>query len=113
MAGITAASAILPASARSLASPDPSNPDFALDIAPMSLEIAPNRSIRTIAYNCHVPGPLLRFKERQPVTIARRNRTPNADVVHCRELFQQSEVDGAMEEGTPMIAPGGKARYTF
>ena len=34
-------------------------------------------------------------------------------MVHWHGLFLPSEVDGAMEEGTPMIAPGGHARYTF
>jgi FtsP/CotA-like multicopper oxidase with cupredoxin domain len=87
--------------------------DYTLDIAPYSLQISAKHSIRTTAYNQQVPGPLLRFKEGQPVTIAVTNHTSNDEVVHWHGLFLPSEVDGAMEEGTPSIAPGGHATYTF
>ena len=33
--------------------------------------------------------------------------------MHWHGLFLPSQIDGAMEEGTPMIPPGGNARYTF
>ena len=87
--------------------------DYSIDIAPYDLEVAPRRSIKTIAYNRQVPGPLLRFKEGRPVTIEVRNQTNNSEVVHWHGLFLPSEVDGAMEEGTPLIPAGGHARYTF
>jgi FtsP/CotA-like multicopper oxidase with cupredoxin domain len=87
--------------------------DYSIDIAPYDLEVAPRRSIKTIAYNRRVPGPLLRFKEGRPVTIDVSNQTNNSEVVHWHGLFLPSEVDGAMEEGTPLIPAGGHARYTF
>ena len=87
--------------------------DYTIDIAPYDLEVAPRRSIRTLAYNAQVPGPLLRFKEGRPVTIDVSNQTNNSEVVHWHGLFLPSEVDGAMEEGTPLIPAGGHARYTF
>src|ERR1700731_980476 len=87
--------------------------DYTLDIAPYDLEVAPRRSIKTIAYNRQVPGPLLRFKEGRPVTIDVSNRTGNSEVVHWHGLFLPSDVDGAMEEGTPFIPAGGHASYTF
>jgi FtsP/CotA-like multicopper oxidase with cupredoxin domain len=87
--------------------------DYSIDIAPYDLEVAPRRSIKTIAYNRQVPGPLLRFKEGRPVTIDVSNQTNNSEVVHWHGLFLPSEVDGAMEEGTPLIPTGGHARYTF
>jgi hypothetical protein len=37
--------------------------DYTIDIAPYSFEVSPHRTIKTIAYNQQVPGPLLRFKE--------------------------------------------------
>src|ERR1700749_806148 len=43
--------------------------DYSIDIAPYDLEVAPRRSIKTVAYNAQVPGPLLRFKEGRPVTL--------------------------------------------
>ncbi len=87
--------------------------DYTLDIAPYSLQVSAKHSVKTTAYNQQVPGPLLRFKEGQPVTIAITNHTANEEVVHWHGLFLPSEVDGAMEEGTPSIAPGGHATLTF
>jgi FtsP/CotA-like multicopper oxidase with cupredoxin domain len=88
-------------------------PDYTLTIARYTLEVSPRRFIRTVAYNSQVPGPLLRFDEGRPVTIDVANRTTNPEVVHWHGLFLPPEVDGAMEEGTPPISPGGTARYTF
>jgi FtsP/CotA-like multicopper oxidase with cupredoxin domain len=105
---MTVASAALPSPAQ------PSSPaDYTLDIAPYALEVAPRRTIKTTAYNGQVPGPLLRLKEGRPVTIDVINQTGNSEVVHWHGLFVPSAVDGAMEEGTPMIPAGGRARYTF
>ncbi len=91
----------------------PSSADYSIDIAAYELEVAPRRTIKTIAYNRQVPGPLLRLREGQPVTIDVTNQTGNSEVVHWHGLFLPSQVDGAMEEGTPLIPAGGRARYTF
>jgi len=87
--------------------------DYTVEIAPYSLEVSAHRLIRTVAYNSQVPGPLLRLQEGRPVTIDVVNRTSNPEVVHWHGLFLPSNIDGAMEEGTPAIAAGGSARYTF
>jgi FtsP/CotA-like multicopper oxidase with cupredoxin domain len=88
-------------------------PDVTLEIAPYTLEASPKRHFRTIAYNGQVPGPLLRMRQGQEQTVEVRNLTTDAEVVHWHGLFLPSAIDGAMEEGTPMIAPGATARYTF
>jgi FtsP/CotA-like multicopper oxidase with cupredoxin domain len=90
-----------------------SAPDYSIDIAPYALEVAPRRTIKTIAYNAQVPGPLLRFKECEPVTIQVTNHTTNNEIVHWHGLFLSPAVDGAMEEGTPHISSGNIASYTF
>jgi FtsP/CotA-like multicopper oxidase with cupredoxin domain len=110
MGGVAAASG-LAAGAAPVAMPAVA--DYSLEIAPITLEISPKHSIKTMAYNGQVPGPLLRFREGKPVTIDVTNRTGNEEIVHWHGLFLPPDVDGAMEEGTPMIAPGGHARYTF
>ncbi len=89
------------------------SPDFTLEIAPFTLEASTKRHIRTVAYNGQVPGPLLRMRQGQQQTIEVRNMTADPEVVHWHGLFLPSEIDGAMEEGTPMISPGSTARYTF
>jgi FtsP/CotA-like multicopper oxidase with cupredoxin domain len=88
-------------------------PDITLEIAPFTLEASPKHHFRTVAYNGQVPGPLLRMKQGKPVDIAIRNRSSDHEVVHWHGLQLPSEIDGAMEEGTPMIAPGASVRYTM
>ena len=87
--------------------------DYSIEISPHSFEAAPRRTIRTTAYNSQVPGPLLRLKEGKPITIDVTNRTRIPEVLHWHGLFLPPELDGAMEEGTPMIPPDARVRYTF
>jgi FtsP/CotA-like multicopper oxidase with cupredoxin domain len=87
--------------------------DFTLDIAPYLLEASPKHRVQTVAYNGQVPGPLLRMKHGRPVTIDIHNHSPDPEIVHWHGLFLPVAVDGAMEEGSPMIAPGASTRITF
>ena len=88
-------------------------PDYSLKIQHTSLDIAPGVTIKTTAYNGQVPGPILRIKEGVPVTIDVTNASANPDIVHWHGLAIDSLNDGAMEEGSPMIAPGAQLRYTY
>jgi FtsP/CotA-like multicopper oxidase with cupredoxin domain len=92
---------------------DLTQPDYAIDIAPLTLDLSPRHRLKTTAYNGQVPGALLRFKENQPVTIEVTNRTDRPEVVHWHGLFTPPEADGALEEGTPPIGVGETTRYTF
>ena len=87
--------------------------DFTLRIAPAEMEIAPRRTIKTTAYNGSVPGPVLRMKEGRPVTIDVFNNSHIPELAHWHGLFSPPEVDGAAEEGTPMIPAHGHQRYRF
>ncbi len=87
--------------------------DFTVQIAPTLVELAPQVVISTIGYNNKVPGPLLRVREGQLVTIDVMNDTDVPEYVHWHGLFVPSEVDGAEEEGTPPVPPHGPQRYQF
>jgi FtsP/CotA-like multicopper oxidase with cupredoxin domain len=87
--------------------------DFTLRIAPMTVELAPQVVISTIGYSNKVPGPLLRMRESQPVTVDVINDTDVPEYVHWHGLLVPSKVDGAEEEGTPPVAPHGRRRYEF
>jgi len=87
--------------------------DVTLTIAPLDLEIAPGKNIRTIAYNGSVPGPLIRWPEGKQISIDVLNQTDTREIVHWHGLWIPSDVDGSMEEGSPMIPPQGRQRYTF
>ena len=53
------------------------------------------------------------MREGQRTTVEIRNLTSDPEVVHWHGLYLPSDIDGAMEEGTPMIAPGASARYVI
>jgi FtsP/CotA-like multicopper oxidase with cupredoxin domain len=87
--------------------------DVTLRIAPVNLEIAPGKVIKTIGYNGSAPGPVLRLREGQPVTFEVVNDTKTPELVHWHGLFSPSEVDGSEEEGTPLVPAGGSRQYSF
>ena len=86
---------------------------LSLRIAPIKLELSPRQTIQTIGYNGSAPGPLLRVKEGQQVTVTVHNDSDVPELVHWHGLYVPSEVDGAMEEGTPMVPAGGSRQYSF
>jgi FtsP/CotA-like multicopper oxidase with cupredoxin domain len=87
--------------------------DHSFRIEPCTLEIGPGVTIKTLAYNGQVPGPLLRLREGVPVTIDVFNASQSSDLVHWHGLAIDSLNDGAMEEGSPMIPAGSTHRYAF
>ncbi|HVE21185.1 MAG TPA: multicopper oxidase family protein [Acidocella sp.] len=82
-------------------------------IAPISLEIAPNKIIKTTAYNGTVPGPTLRLQEGKPVAIKVINDSGYPNIVHWHGFFIPSVQDGAMEEGSPIIPASQSLIYAF
>jgi len=92
---------------------DATKPDFTLRIAPVMVELTPNRTISTIGYNGTSPGPLLRMHEGKPVTVEVINDTDVPELVHWHGLFIPPDVDGVEEEATPMVPPHGRIRYQF
>jgi FtsP/CotA-like multicopper oxidase with cupredoxin domain len=108
LSGAAALTAAWPGAAQELPAPD-----YRLEIAPVTLELSARHRLRTIAYNGQAPGPLLRLREEQPVTIEITNHTERPEIVHWHGLFLPTDVDGAVEEGSPLIAPGQSARIRF
>jgi FtsP/CotA-like multicopper oxidase with cupredoxin domain len=95
------------------ASPGQPSADYTLTIATKPLEVAPNRILSVTTYDGQFPGPLLRFKEGQQVTIEVHNQTDTPEQLHWHGQFVSTEVDGAAEEGTPFIPPHGSRRISF
>ena len=102
-----------PSPGSSPSAPPAGDADITLRIAPVTLDIAPKRSIKTIGYNGQVPGPLLRARLGTPVTVDVFNDTKDEDLVHWHGFHIPSDVDGSMEEGTPPVPGNGRRRYTF
>ena len=87
--------------------------DYRLEISEIEWELAPKKKIRTTAYNGQIPGPLLRVVEGKPVEIEIHNKLDRAEIVHWHGQQIPADVDGAMEEGSPMIAAGASTRIRF
>ena len=66
---------------------------FNLEIAPVTVELAPNRIVSTIGYNGMSPGPLLRMKEGAPVTVNVVNKTDTPEFVHFHGLLIPADVE--------------------
>ena len=107
------ARAVQSASATSSENQQDSLPDYHIEIAEIDWELAPKKKIRTTAYSGQIPGPLLRVTEGKPVTIEIVNRLDRPEIVHWHGQWFPVDVDGSMEEGSPMIAPGARTRITF
>jgi FtsP/CotA-like multicopper oxidase with cupredoxin domain len=84
-----------------------------LRVATGLLELAPNHIVSTTLYNGQFPGPLLRFKEGEPVTVDVFNDTDTPELVHWHGQMIPTDVDGAVEEGTPYVPAHGMRRITF
>jgi FtsP/CotA-like multicopper oxidase with cupredoxin domain len=87
--------------------------DYTLHIQASAVEIAPNRIVSATTYNGQFPGPLLRFKEGQPVTVDIYNDTDTPEQLHWHGQKVPVDVDGASEEGTPYIPAHGKRTIAF
>ena len=108
------APALTPQSLARLSSQSESSPpDYTLHIESSAIEIAPKQIVSAITFNGQFPGPLLRFKEDQSVTVEVHNDTDAPEQLHWHGQMVATEVDGAAEEGTPFIPARGMRRVTF
>ena len=91
----------------------PDKADYTLHINASPLEIAPNRILSLTSYDGQFPGPLLRFKEGQKVSVDVFNDTDAPEQLHWHGQKIPADVDGASEEGTPVIPAHGIRRIVF
>jgi FtsP/CotA-like multicopper oxidase with cupredoxin domain len=87
--------------------------DYAVHIKESPVEIAPKHIISMTTYNGQFPGPLLRFKEGQQITIDIFNHSDTPEQLHWHGQKIPTDVDGAAEEGTPYVPARGKRRIAF
>ena len=120
-ASVLAGSALMPAGLvqpsiseqETTSTPSQGAADYSIRIAASPLEIAAKKIISTTTYNGQFPGPLLRLKEGQRVTVDLHNDTDTPEQLHWHGQFVPVDVDGAAEEGTPYIPAHGMRRISF
>ncbi|MFI4934263.1 MAG: multicopper oxidase family protein [Caulobacterales bacterium] len=108
-----AAAAALAAMPTATAAAETAKADYTLRIATGLVELAPDHIVSTILYNGQFPGPLLRFKEGKPVVVDVFNDTDAPEIVHWHGQMLPTDVDGAVEEGSPYIPAHGMQRIAF
>ena len=92
---------------------DADKADYTLRIANGLIELAPDHVVSTTLYNDAFPGPLFRFKEGRRVVVDIQNDTDTPELVHWHGQTIPSDVDGAAEEGTPVVPAHGTRRVAF
>jgi FtsP/CotA-like multicopper oxidase with cupredoxin domain len=96
-----------------LAAGDPLEPDHQVEIAEIEWELSPKKKIKTAAYGGQIPGPLIRVREGRPVSMVVVNRLDHEEIVHWHGQWIPVSADGSMEEGSPMVPPGGRSLVEF
>ena len=77
--------------------PSTAGSDITLRIAPVTVELAPDRILSTTGYNGTSPGPVLRMKEGKPVSVNVINSTDTPEFVHWHGFLIPTDVDGVEE----------------
>lgn len=89
-----------------------SGTDFRLELAPMPINIT-GRARMATAINGQVPGPTLRWREGEVVSIAVTNRLSFKSSLHWHGIRLPSPMDGVPGFGYAGIAPGETFVYRF
>ncbi len=111
--GGIAAAAVLDPFSRAFAQSPTTEADYTLRIAEGQIDLGAGHPVTTTLYNQQFPGPLLRFTEGKRVIVDIHNDTDIPEVAHWHGQMIPSDVDGAIEEGTPAIAAHGMRRISF
>jgi FtsP/CotA-like multicopper oxidase with cupredoxin domain len=86
--------------------------DYTLHIRTSPVEIAKNRIVSLTTYNGQFPGPLLRLKEGQPVTVDVQNDTDVPEQLHWHGQMVPVEVD-APRKKVHLLFPRGASGASF
>jgi FtsP/CotA-like multicopper oxidase with cupredoxin domain len=87
--------------------------DYEVRIAAGLVELADDQIVSTLLYNGQFPRPLLRFKEGRRVIVDVYNDTDTPELLHWHGQTLPSDVDGAAEEGSPLVPARGMRRMSF
>jgi len=89
-----------------------SGTEFDLTIDSMSVDFTGKRRT-AMAINGSIPGPLLRWREGDTVTLRVRNRLPHNTSIHWHGILLPANMDGVPGFSFAGIAPDGMYEYRF
>jgi FtsP/CotA-like multicopper oxidase with cupredoxin domain len=87
-------------------------PDFKLEISSLEVSFTGARRVAT-AVNGQVPGPLLRWKQGESVTVRVTNRLAVPTSIHWHGVIVPADMDGVPGVSFPGIPPGETFAYRF
>ena len=85
---------------------------FDLDIAPLPVNLSGKNAVAT-AINGLLPGPVLRVREGNTVTLRVTNRLSEMTSIHWHGVLLPADMDGVPGTSFPGIAPGETFTYRF
>ncbi len=85
---------------------------FSLTIGPQKVNFTGRQRIAT-AVNGTVPGPILRWKEGDKITLDVSNKLAESSSIHWHGIILPTEMDGVPDISFAGIAPGTTFRYQF
>ncbi|HVW70052.1 MAG TPA: copper resistance system multicopper oxidase [Steroidobacteraceae bacterium] len=86
--------------------------DFSLEVTPREVNFTGARRTATTV-NGQVPGPLLRWREGDTVTVRLRNRLTVPTSIHWHGVIVPSDMDGVPGLSFPGVPPGETFEYRF
>ena len=113
LAGLAPVLGAMPRLARAVDAATAEQPDYTLRIGTGLVELAPDHIVSTTLYNGQFPGPLVRLREGRRVVVDIHNDTDTPELVHWHGQTIPSAVDGAAEEGSPLVPAHGQRRIAF
>jgi len=77
------------------------------------VEIEPGKKVDAWMYDGRLPGPVIRVKEGEQLTVRFINRTPEPSTIHWHGLPVPLGMDGVPGVSRPAVEPGQEFTYTF
>jgi len=105
-------SRLLAATGSTSRQPSLSGTNFNLNLAPQAVNYTGHERIAT-AVNGSVPGPILRWREGDNVTLNVTNQMMETSSIHWHGIILPPEMDGVPDISFNGIAPGETFRYQF
>lgn len=87
--------------------------EFDLSAAETEWEVLPGKTVKAMAYNGQVPGPIIRATEGERVRIRFTNKLSESTGVHWHGLKVRNAMDGVPFITQDPILPGGTFTYEF